>query len=294
MTTPARQAKYLYLTTTGRRTGRAREIEIWFTEDAGRYYLVAEQGEAAGWVKNLRAQPRVSIRVGGRMRAATAHVLHPVRAAARVRAARARSEAKYGWGDGLVVELVVEAGSPRAPAAAGRRRGRARVILAAVAVALAAAPGWAQSPHQHHGGGAARSPGAHDHPAPPPAYATVSVPTKIWTDARTLQRGKTLWRERCAICHGERGDGRGPAAPGLAVKPEDLTNATMVQEMSPRYWFWRVSEGGQVEPFKTEGSTMPAWKLALSVADRWAVIAYAHTFSRVTPKLPTGPTGARP
>ena len=34
-----------------------------------------------------------------------------------------------------------------------------------------------------------------------------------------------------------------------------------------------------MEPYKSKGSTMPAWKGELSVADRWAVIAYAHTLS---------------
>jgi mono/diheme cytochrome c family protein len=49
--------------------------------------------------------------------------------------------------------------------------------------------------------------------------------------------------------------------------------------MTESYWFWRVSEGGAVEPVKSQGSAMPAWKDTLSVDDRWAVIAYRHTFS---------------
>ena len=53
------QSPFLYLTTTGRRTGLPREIEIWFTSRRGRYYLVAEQGERANWVRNIRAEPRV-------------------------------------------------------------------------------------------------------------------------------------------------------------------------------------------------------------------------------------------
>jgi Cu/Ag efflux protein CusF len=49
--------------------------------------------------------------------------------------------------------------------------------------------------------------------------------------------------------------------------------------MAGNYWVWRVSEGGLVEPFKAKNSAMPAWKGELSMNDRWAVIAYAHTFS---------------
>ena len=41
---------YLYLTTTGRVTGQPREIEIWFTEHGGHFYLTAER-ESANWVR---------------------------------------------------------------------------------------------------------------------------------------------------------------------------------------------------------------------------------------------------
>ena len=101
----SRTAKYLYLTTTGRRTGRPREIEIWFTLRGGRYYLVAEHRERAQWVKNLRAEPRVAVRVGRRSFAAQARVVDAKAEAPLARAVRTLSEKKYGWGNGLVVEL---------------------------------------------------------------------------------------------------------------------------------------------------------------------------------------------
>jgi mono/diheme cytochrome c family protein len=94
-----------------------------------------------------------------------------------------------------------------------------------------------------------------------------------------MARGKEIYLTRCAVCHGESGDGKGPAGMALPLKPPDLTDRKMVSEMGGNYWFWRVSEGGAVEPFKSMGSAMPAWKEQLSVEDRWAVIAYQHTFS---------------
>ena len=54
---------YLHLTTTGRVTGQPREIEIWFTEHGGHFYLVAER-ESANWVRNIQSQPQVKVRVG--------------------------------------------------------------------------------------------------------------------------------------------------------------------------------------------------------------------------------------
>jgi mono/diheme cytochrome c family protein len=94
-----------------------------------------------------------------------------------------------------------------------------------------------------------------------------------------LARGKEIYAARCAVCHGDTGDGKGPAGVALPLKPPDLRDTKMVGEMAGNYWFWRVSEGGLVEPFKSAGSTMPAWKDDLAVEDRWAVIAFQHTFS---------------
>jgi len=102
----SRTTQYLYLTTTGRRTGRPREIEIWFTQRGGRYYLVAEHRERAQWVQNLRAAPRVAVRVGRRSFAAHARVVDAKTERELARAVRTLSQKKYGWGNGLVVELA--------------------------------------------------------------------------------------------------------------------------------------------------------------------------------------------
>ena len=101
----------------------------------------------------------------------------------------------------------------------------------------------------------------------------------VWTDPKMIAKGKEIFIAKCALCHGEKGDGKGPGSVNLPLKPADLTDGKMVAEMADNFWVWRVSEGGLVEPFKSKGSTMPAWKGELSMSDRWAVIAYAHTLS---------------
>lgn len=97
---------YLYLTTTGRWSGLPREIEIWFTRRGGRYYVIAEGGEGARWVQNLRADPRVRFRVADATFAGTARVVDAAAEPELSAAVQARSREKYGWGDGLVVELT--------------------------------------------------------------------------------------------------------------------------------------------------------------------------------------------
>ncbi len=100
------EPEFLYLTTTGRRSGWPREIEIWFTRREGRYYLVAEHGERAQWVLNLRADPAVRVRVGAASLSGSARVVDPAAEPELSAAVVKRSEAKYGWGDGLIVEIA--------------------------------------------------------------------------------------------------------------------------------------------------------------------------------------------
>lgn len=98
--------RVLYLTTIGRTSGEPREIEIWFVVFNERFYLFAETAEAAGWVKNIRNNPNVWVRIEERRIEATARVLN--READRKLWGRVATIAnrKYGWGDGLLVEIT--------------------------------------------------------------------------------------------------------------------------------------------------------------------------------------------
>lgn len=100
--------RFLYLTTTGRISGLPRTIEIWFVEHAGAYYVVAERREKAQWVQNIERDGTVRFRVGTREErgvdaAATARV---VREAEVVAAVARLMDKKYGWSDGLVVQVT--------------------------------------------------------------------------------------------------------------------------------------------------------------------------------------------
>jgi deazaflavin-dependent oxidoreductase (nitroreductase family) len=55
---------FCYLTTRGRRSGRPHEIEIWFAVAGETFYLLSGGGESADWVRNLRADAAVTVRVG--------------------------------------------------------------------------------------------------------------------------------------------------------------------------------------------------------------------------------------
>ena len=66
---------FAYVTTTGRRTGRPHTIEIWFGVEKGSVYVLSGGGDRSDWVRNLRAEPRVGLRIGDRSWSATARVV---------------------------------------------------------------------------------------------------------------------------------------------------------------------------------------------------------------------------
>ena len=100
--------KFLYLTTIGRKTGRAREIEIWFVERDRRLYVLAEHGYKAQWVQNLLVSPKVEIRLGTSRWNVTGRVLDPDQDGDLYAEVRHLAREKYGWGDGLPVEFRLE------------------------------------------------------------------------------------------------------------------------------------------------------------------------------------------
>jgi deazaflavin-dependent oxidoreductase (nitroreductase family) len=65
------------LETTGRRSGEPRRTPVTNGLERGTdtFWLVAEHGRKAAYVRNIRAEPRVRVRIGRRWRTGLAHVL---------------------------------------------------------------------------------------------------------------------------------------------------------------------------------------------------------------------------
>lgn len=92
-----------------------------------------------------------------------------------------------------------------------------------------------------------------------------------------LERGREAYLRYCIACHGERGDGRGPAAFGMWPPPRDFTEA--------RFKFAGIRDRGlphdreleRIVRFGLDGTGMKAWDLP----DRElkAVVHYLKTFS---------------
>jgi deazaflavin-dependent oxidoreductase (nitroreductase family) len=96
----------LYLTTIGRTTSLPRTIEIWFVVCSECFYLFAETGDAAGWVKNIKRNPKVGVKIGNLKIDGTARVLDRQGDRELWDRVAGIADHKYGWGDGLPVEIT--------------------------------------------------------------------------------------------------------------------------------------------------------------------------------------------
>jgi DMSO reductase family type II enzyme heme b subunit len=95
-------------------------------------------------------------------------------------------------------------------------------------------------------------------------------------------KGEAVYAKRCLQCHGDEGDGLGPAADRLNPPPRDFTfglfkfKTTAFDEDLPNDddLFRMVRDG-------MPGTAMPGWRDLLSEQDMWDVIAYVKTFAEL-------------
>jgi mono/diheme cytochrome c family protein len=154
-------------------------------------------------------------------------------------------------------------------------------VLALMGVAIAAgnhSGGHGDDDSTQHASAGEMNRHNHDKWVDPPSEYT-DLTSHKWADAEAIANGHKLYAKQCLICHGEDGQGKGPIAASLGHPPADLTNNFHTEPGNgDAYLFWRVTEGGLAEPFRSQGSAMPAFKDVLSVDERWEVLAYVHTF----------------
>jgi len=61
--------------TVGRKTGQPRRTAVGGRIVGNQFWMVSEHGEHSNYVRNIKAIPNVRVRVGGRWRTGTAHLL---------------------------------------------------------------------------------------------------------------------------------------------------------------------------------------------------------------------------
>ena len=73
------------LETTGRTSGLPRRTPVGGKRIGGAFWLVSEFGERSQYVRNIKADPRVRVRIRGRWHAGTAHLMPDDDTAVRLR-----------------------------------------------------------------------------------------------------------------------------------------------------------------------------------------------------------------
>ena len=86
----------------------------------------------------------------------------------------------------------------------------------------------------------------------------------------SIRRGKEIYEKKCALCHGENGDGKGPVGVGLNPKPTDFRESHG-EKITDGEHFWKITMG--------RGS-MPSYERDLTMDERWHVINYINTFMK--------------
>lgn len=94
----------------------------------------------------------------------------------------------------------------------------------------------------------------------------------------TISAGRRIYEKRCAVCHGEQGNGRGKRADEMRTKPRDFTIGIYKFRSTPsgslptdEDIYTTISRG-------LRGTAMLPW-FGLSMEEKWAVTYYIKTFS---------------
>ncbi len=109
----------------------------------------------------------------------------------------------------------------------------------------------------------------------PSSYAGLKNPFP-WDDVLIQESGKEIYQRFCLSCHGFNGDSIREADFSLAEYAPQL-------EANPDLHFWILSEG-------ESDKGMPGYKTALTEDQRWQVLTYLWSLSKIIPPVTTPPT----
>jgi mono/diheme cytochrome c family protein len=88
-------------------------------------------------------------------------------------------------------------------------------------------------------------------------------------DALATADGKKLYVKLCAVCHGEKGKGDGPA--GIMLSPRPANHSSMkVQSQSDGALYWKITTGR---------APMASYNTSLKDAQRWGLVNYIRTLA---------------
>ena len=110
-------------------------------------------------------------------------------------------------------------------------------------------------------------------------FSDFAVPAKPAVTPDLLARGKQVFDQNCASCHGERGEGKGVCSSFLLPHPRDFTQAHYRLRSTPTGNLPTDADLFRAVSLGLAGTPMPPWQYLLNETDRWAVVEYVKKFS---------------
>lgn len=108
----------------------------------------------------------------------------------------------------------------------------------------------------------------HKTPTAPKEYIDMKNPMKA--DKDVLERAESIWMKKCKKCHGEKGDGKGPGAKDLEIKPVAFDKAYLSKRPDGQL-FWIIEKGSQNTDMEAMG---PGSETNLSKDDIWKIVTF--------------------
>ena len=99
-----------------------------------------------------------------------------------------------------------------------------------------------------------------------------AIKNPLKADQAAVSKGKALYLEHCAVCHGSKADGKGPAADSFEVEPWGFTGEEL-EGVSDGFLFQQIKNGGA-------WYEMPPFALGLKDDDIWSVISYLRSLKK--------------
>lgn len=94
-------------------------------------------------------------------------------------------------------------------------------------------------------------------------------------------KGEAQYKTLCVSCHGEKGDGNGPAGAALTPKPTNFTDAANAARLTDEYTYKIIKDGGAANG---RSPLMVSWSAALKDDELRNVAAYVLKFKPAAKK----------
>ncbi len=122
-------------------------------------------------------------------------------------------------------------------------------------------------------------------PAPQPVHGFKLTPedaarkNPVTFNTVSVERGKKIYDTQCAMCHGEKGDGKGEVAVEMKIAPPDFTKPEVLSKRADGE-IYAIIGGGS--------SLMPGQGKRMTETHTWNMVNYLRALSGKEPARATG------